>query len=123
MEIDPEDLKDRSRDDDGVEPVEGGGKEGHGAQSVHTDEHFKDEGTKEHELDIEEEFSQPFGLIVMLHSNSASIEEDENDDKPEPGRGLANPSDEESKTFLILPKLRVRTIFGRGSCKGEYIVG
>ena len=52
MKINPEHFKDGSGDDNGVEPVERGGEECHWAQGVHSNEHFKDEGTKEHELDV-----------------------------------------------------------------------
>ena len=50
MKVDPEDFKDGASDDDGVEPVEGGGEEGARAQGIHSNVHLKDKGTKEQEF-------------------------------------------------------------------------
>ena len=53
MKVDPKDLKNGSSDDDGVESIEGRREKKGGAQSVHPNEHFENEGTKEHELHVD----------------------------------------------------------------------
>ena len=52
MKVDPENFKDRARNNNRVEPVERGPEKSHWTQSVHTDEHFEYEGTKEHEFHV-----------------------------------------------------------------------
>ena len=42
------------------------------------------------EVFLTEELSQPVRLVVVLHGHRAGVEEDQDDDKPEPGRGLNN---------------------------------
>ena len=47
-------------------------------------------------MDIEdvlltEELGEPLRLVVMLHGDSAGVEEDEHDHEPEPGGGLHQP--------------------------------
>ena len=52
MEVDPEDLEDGAGDDDGVEAVEGGGEERGRTESVHTNVHLEDKGTKEQKFGV-----------------------------------------------------------------------
>ena len=52
MKVDPENFKDGPGYYNGVKPVERGPKKSHGTQGIHSDEHFKYEGTKEHEFHI-----------------------------------------------------------------------
>ena len=52
MEVDPEDLEDGAGDDDGVEAIEGGGEEGGRTESIHTNVHLEDKGTKEQEFGV-----------------------------------------------------------------------
>ena len=52
MKVDPENFKDGPGYYNGVKPVERGPKKSHGTQGIHSDEHFKYEGTKEHEFHV-----------------------------------------------------------------------
>ena len=51
-EVDPDDLEEGASDHRAVEPVEGRGEVGRGAQRVQTYHHFEDKGTKENKFRI-----------------------------------------------------------------------
>ena len=52
MEVDPEHFEDGASDNNGVESVEGRVEEGDGTQGIHSNQHFKDEGTQKHKFHI-----------------------------------------------------------------------
>jgi hypothetical protein len=65
VEVDPEDLEDGAGDDDGVEAVEGGGKEGGRTESIHTYVHLEDKGTKEQKFGVNWKRKKMFILMTF----------------------------------------------------------
>ena len=53
LQVDPEDLEERSRDDGAVEPVEGRLEVHHGAERVKADQHLEHERAQEQELGVD----------------------------------------------------------------------
>ena len=104
MEVDPEHFEDGASDNNGVKSVEGRVEESHRTQGIHSNQHFKDEGTQKHEFHINWKISQkinklglitnhdtltkelckPLWLIVMFHRHCAGVKEDQDNHEPKP---------------------------------------
>ena len=56
----------------------------------------------------------------MFHSNCAGVEEDQDNDEPEPGRCFTNASNKETESLLVLPEFCSVVSTFRRSCKKRF---
>ena len=85
MEVDPEHFEDGASDNNGVKSVEGRVEESHRTQGIHSNQHFKDEGTQKHEFHINWKISQKINklgieeeqllirTLIMIHLQRNSV--------------------------------------------------
>lgn len=85
MEVDPEHFEDGASDNNGVKSVEGRVEESHRTQGIHSNQHFKDEGTQKHEFHINWKISKKINklgieeeqllirTLIMIHLQRNSV--------------------------------------------------
>ena len=84
-------------------PVERRLKVDPGPKSIHADKHLGEEKAEEDILSYLKELREPLRLVVMLHGNTAGVEEHKQNDKPVEALLLHNAPQDKPEGFQEPP--------------------